>query len=157
MMATTSGGSIVLHPQTCGPLQAGQQTTSGQLGGVVQPVSVRTLQGIKVVPVPSQVNPGGSNQRVIAAHPVTCQNGSVPSSQQFVARLIQTRPGQMAGNQMIIPSHSGGYQQVILTPSQMVPVSKQVQVQPVNSPSFQTLPSHSSNPLNPVKNSNNTQ
>lgn len=178
MMATTSGGSIVLHPQNCGQLQAGQQTTSSQLGGVVQPLSVRTLQGIKVIPVPTQLNPSASNQRVTpiiaahpvtcqnSAHPVTCQNGTLASNQQFVARLIQTRPGQVAGNQMIISNNNNtGYQQVILTPApQIVPVSKQqqVQVQPVISSSFHSLPSPSlpspsSNPFNPLSNSNNTQ
>lgn len=144
-MATTSGGSIVLHPQHTVPVQTGQVTpnSAGQLTGMVQPLSLRTLQGIKVVPVPTQFHTPGNNQRVapvIATHPVTSQNGSVQANQQFLARLISTRPGQIQGNQMIIPNSS--YPQMILTPASQlapnIPVTKQqmvnqVQLQPVNS------------------------
>lgn len=167
-MATTSGGSIVLHPQNSIQMQTGQLATnsSNPLTGVqVQPLSaMRTLQGIKVIPVPTQFHAPGNNQRVtpvIAAHAVTPQNGTVQTNQQFVARLIPTRPGQIQGNQMIIPSHS--YQQVILTPASQtsVPaltVSKQqdvnqAQIQSVNSFHTQTLGTFQANPqMNSVNN-----
>lgn len=158
-MATTSGGSIVLHPQASIPLHGGQvaPNPSNPLAGVVQPLSMRTLQGIKVIPVPTQFHALGNNQRV------TPVNGTVQTNQQFVARFIQTRPGQIQGNQMIIPN--SGYQQVILTPaSQTVPaltvsskqqIVNQAQVQPVNSFQAQIGTASQAPQIKTVK--NNTQ
>ena len=180
MVATTSEGSIVLHPQNSIPIQQGQITNNvgQQISGMVQPVSVRTLQNIKMIPIATQIHPNpGNNQRVGAPMIATqlaaaSQNGTVqqPHQQPFMARIISTRPGQLQGT---IPN-AGCFQQVILAPPQSVPtVSKsnqtlnqvqnvnQVRVQNVNQiqnanqTSFQTRKGTPSPHNNPVK--NNTQ
>lgn len=114
MMAATSGGSYVLQPSN---MTAGNATNVVTTSTVVNQNTVRTLQGIKVIPV--------NNQRPTATMITSNQgqhnsNNSVaalPTHHQLVARIISGRAG-MQPTQIMIPSSSAFQPMLVQTQPQ---------------------------------------
>lgn len=117
-MAATGSGSYVLQaqPQTATTSNASTTGTSGTQvipatipGGAS--LAVRTLQGIKVIPVQTaQQRPGTT--AVLTSQPQV-SSGATVSSQQLVARIISNRPGGQPA-QIVLPNSSFGVHQPVL-------------------------------------------
>ncbi|CAG2163579.1 unnamed protein product [Oppiella nova] len=128
MMAAT-GSSIVLQPNSTTPAISSSSDTPGSQ---TQSLAVRTLQGIRVIPVnantvntttkihtPITAKNNGPNAPVVMA--TQGQTANIPAHHQFVARIIttaQTNRGNIPQTQIVIPSTSSLQPLFLAHPSQ---------------------------------------
>lgn len=113
MMAATSAGSYVLQQQsnvTVSPSGTITTTMAPQNAGQ-QSLALRTLQGIKVIPMQSNHQPRlNNNNAVISGQP--SNSGQPAQHHQLVARILTSRPGVQPA-QIVIPS-SSNFQPVLV-------------------------------------------
>ncbi|KAI1301600.1 Nuclear factor related to kappa-B-binding protein [Halotydeus destructor] len=117
-MMATSGGSYMLQPQQT--VIGNANMTAGTLAQGT-PLAVRTLQGIKVIPVQGNPRVGGA---------VTLASQAQGTPTQLVARIISGRSG-VQPTQIMIPS-SSGFQPILVQqpniPSTMVQSSPSITI-----------------------------
>ena len=129
-MMATSGGSIVLHPQVSGAntmqtsTNVSGSSTTGVTNASTTSLAVRTLQGIRVIPVttgiPVQRATGSSS---LLGPNNSSQNPGVVPPHHVVARIITTNQsphGSATQAQIVIPSTST-IQPILLASPQQLP------------------------------------
>ncbi|CAG2101773.1 unnamed protein product [Medioppia subpectinata] len=134
-MMAAAGGSIVLQPNSSAPSMSNSSETTGTQS--TQPLAVRTLQGIRVIPVNANPNTkihtpitaknNGPNAPVVMA--TQPQTANIPAHHQFVARIIttaQTNRGNIPQTQIVIPSTSSLQPLFIAHPSQSAGTSQPI-------------------------------
>ena len=131
-----AGGSIVLQPNSSSTANSSSETCSSQTPSL----AVRTLQGIRVIPVnassapnskihtPITAKTNSSNTPVVmATQTQPFSSTGIPPHHQFVARIIttQTNRGNVPQTQIVIPSTSG-LQPLFLTHSSQTSSTQQM-------------------------------
>lgn len=121
---STSGGKIVLHPQNANMIASSNK--NGLLNGQTatmngdSTLSVRTIQGIRVLPV------SASNVTIMNGQSIATSN--VPQG-SVVARIITTtaaatgKASNLNGRQIVVPSTANSFQPLIITSSNSINVS----------------------------------
>lgn len=150
MMSHTTG-SIVLQPNSGSQtINTSSETTTSQTSSL----AVRTLQGIRVIPVTatSNVNTSAkiqtpitakthaSNTQLVVGTQQQSTSASIPSHHQFVARIITTAQANRANvpqTQIVIPSTSA-LQPLFLTHSSQTSSANETLLQQMTSKTTST-------------------